>query len=112
MKEDHLVKEILSAVPDALASPFTKWHEDNLRAQLTSERMLYEHQERQRAMRYQHKEHMELARLQRERLETLRVAMENGYIHPVIGKRFNVSSFLMGSKPCRLPAPRGWFLVP
>lgn len=92
----YLVKEILSAVPDALASPFTKWHEDNLRAQLTSERMLYEHQERQRAMRYQHEEHMELAHLQRERLETLRVAMENGYIHPVIGQEIQRQFLLDG----------------
>ena len=48
--------------------------------------MAYEHEERLMEMQYQHEERMELAEIKLERMKMIRVAMENGYIHPMIAQ--------------------------
>ena len=96
MKENNLISELLNAIPEALASPFNKWHEDTLNAKLKSEQMRYEHEEQQQAMKYQHEERMELARLQLARMETIQVAIEKGLIHPRLGQELQKQFLLEG----------------
>ena len=78
--------ELFSVIPNAIASPFTEWHQDDLRTEIILQRERFAHEERMKHMELVSKERIANAQLATQYLETLQTAMETGNLDPLLGE--------------------------
>lgn len=69
------LKELISAIPDAIASPFTQWHQDEINREIALQTNYYNHVEYMQQMEYDHQKEIANRLLAAEYLKTLQIAM-------------------------------------
>lgn len=76
------LKDLLSSVPDSIASPITKWHE----SEIERENNRWLHEERMQRMEHEHEERMVNKKAAIEYMKTLQTAMQTGYLDRNLGE--------------------------
>lgn len=76
------LKDLLSVIPDAISSPVTQWHQDEIRR----DAMHIAHKERMKKMDLESQERMVNKMLATEYLRTLQIAMETGNMDRELGE--------------------------
>ena len=76
------LRDLLSSIPDAIASPITQWHQDEIRR----DAMHLAHKERMKKMELESQERMVNKMLAVKYLETLQIAMETGNMDRELGE--------------------------
>ena len=89
-------KDLLSTVPDAIASPFTQWHQDEIDKEITLETNYQLHEERMKKLEIDHQERMMQKVLVAEYLKTLQIAMETGHMDRELGEGLQRLPRLLG----------------
>lgn len=82
----NTLTDLLSTLPDALASPITDWHRDELTTRMIMQREENAHKERIEKMRLESKEKIARSRVAVEFLRTLQIAMETGNMDRWLGE--------------------------
>ena len=76
------LRDLLSTIPDAIASPVTQWHQDEIRR----DAMHIAHKEQMKKMELESQERMVKKMLATEYLRTLQIAMETGNMDRELGE--------------------------